>query len=49
MSRSSRALTILGLAAGIAAGALAGCFSERGATAPVEGECRFPIGEGLPG
>ncbi len=46
---SSRALAIVGMAAGLAGGVLAGCFSEREATAPVEGECRFPIGEGIPG
>jgi plastocyanin len=28
---------------------LAGCFSERGATAPIEGVCSFPVGEGVPG
>ena len=49
MSPSRRALIGLALAAGISAGALAGCFSGREATAPVEGECRFPIGDGLPG
>lgn len=31
------------------AGGLAGCFSERSATAVEEGECRFPVGEGIPG
>jgi plastocyanin len=40
---------MLGLAAVLAAGVLAACFSEREATAPLEGECRFPIGEGIPG
>ena len=46
---SSRALAIVGMAAGLAGGVLLGCFSERDATAPVEGECRFPIGEDIPG
>jgi plastocyanin len=45
----SRTITALGLAAGLAVAALAGCFSERGATAPVEGECRFPVGDDIPG
>jgi plastocyanin len=40
---------MLGLAAGLAAGVLAACFSERGTTAPAGGECRFPIGEDVPG
>ena len=30
-------------------GALAACFSERGSTGPQEGECRFPVGEDIPG
>lgn len=46
---SSRALAIVGMATGLAGGVLAGCFSERDATAPLEGECRFPIGEDIPG
>lgn len=34
----------------MAAGLVAGCFSQRDdATAPLEGECTFPIGEGVPG
>lgn len=28
---------------------LAGCFSEREATAPAEGVCTFPVDEGVPG
>jgi plastocyanin len=35
--------------AGLAGGALSACFSERGATAPAEGECRFPVGDDIPG
>jgi plastocyanin len=31
------------------AAVVAGCFSERGATAPAEGECSFPVGEDIPG
>jgi plastocyanin len=39
----------VGAAAALIAGAVVGCFSER-ATAPVaEGECRFPLGEDVPG
>jgi plastocyanin len=49
MSAYPRRLILLGLAAGFAAGGLAACFSERGATAPVEGECRLPLGETIPG
>jgi plastocyanin len=44
-----RALLALGGSIGLAAGALAGCFSERAATAPAEGVCSFPITEGVPG
>ncbi len=36
-------------AAALAAGALVGCFSERSATSVVDGECRFPAGEDVPG
>ena len=39
----------VGAAAALIAGAVVGCFSER-TTAPVaEGECRFPLGEDVPG
>jgi plastocyanin len=45
-----RALVALGVPLGLAAGALAGCFSEHNAaTAPAEGVCNFPVGEGVPG
>lgn len=44
-----RALLALGGSLGLAAGALAGCFSERAATAPIEGVCSLPVGEGVPG
>jgi plastocyanin len=39
----------LGVAVGLAATALSGCFSERSATAPVEGVCSIPVGGGVPG
>lgn len=45
----TRTLAITGLGAALTTAALTGCFSERDATAPVEGECRFPIGEDIPG
>jgi plastocyanin len=44
-----RALVMLGLAIGLSSAAVAGCFSEHAATAPVEGVCSFPVGEGVPG
>ena len=37
------------MAAGLTAGALASCFSQREATAPIEGVCSFPVEEGVPG
>ena len=43
------ALAALGVPLALAAGVLAGCFSEREATAPIEGVCSFPVGEGVPG
>jgi plastocyanin len=49
VSASSRALAALGLTAGLVAGVVAGCFSEREAAGPVEGECRFPLGDDIPG
>jgi plastocyanin len=45
-----RALVALGVPLGLAAGVLAGCFSEHNAaTAPVEGVCNFSVGAGVPG
>jgi plastocyanin len=44
-----RLLVLLGLAGGLAVGALAGCFSDRGESTAPTGECRFPIGPGIPG
>jgi plastocyanin len=49
MGMTCRALVTLGLTIGLTSAALAGCFSEREATAPVEGVCSFPVGEGVPG
>jgi plastocyanin len=49
MGISWRALGLLGLVLGLMSAALAGCFSERGATAPIEGVCSFPVGEDVPG
>ena len=49
MDSTWRALGILGLVLALAGAALAGCFSERGATAPVEGVCSFPLGDDVPG
>jgi plastocyanin len=37
------------MAAGAIAGALAGCFSDRQVTAPVEGVCSLPLDEGVAG
>ncbi len=39
----------LGMAAGLAAAGLAGCFSQHETTAAVEGVCSFPVEEGVPG
>jgi plastocyanin len=46
---ASRALAALGGTIGLAAGLLAGCFSQRETTAPLEGVCSLPLGEGVPG
>lgn len=40
---------ILAGAAALVAGGVAGCFSERTAAPVDEGECRFPVGEDVPG
>lgn len=37
------------MTAGLAGGALAGCFSQHETTAPVAGVCSLPVGEGVPG
>jgi plastocyanin len=44
-----RALATLGITLGLAAGALAGCFSEHEATTATEGVCSIDLGEGVPG
>jgi len=49
MRTPCRAYVALGVPLGLAAAVLAGCFSEREATAPIEGACSFPLGEGVPG
>ena len=49
----SRSRTRLGSAlvavAALLTGALLGCFSKHEATAPAEGACSLPLGEGVPG
>ncbi len=47
MSRLGVAL--VSAAAVLSAGAVLGCFSERTVAAVEEGECRFPVGENIPG
>ena len=50
MRRQIGWLAIAGLSAGIVAGTLAGCFSERDeGTGPVEGECTFPLNDEIVG
>ncbi len=44
-----RALAAWSVTLGLAAGALPGCFSKHEATAPAEGACSLPLGEGVPG
>jgi plastocyanin len=39
----------LGVALGVTSLVLSGCFSERSATAPVEGVCTLPVGGGVAG
>jgi plastocyanin len=40
---------VVAAAAALIAGGVAGCFSERTVAAVEEGECRFPVGEDVPG
>jgi plastocyanin len=47
--RPSQGIVALGMTISLVAGALVGCFSQREPTAPVEGVCSFPVGEGVPG
>jgi plastocyanin len=49
MDRLSRALAVLGVIVGLTTAGLGACFSGREATAPVEGVCSLPLGEGVPG
>jgi plastocyanin len=49
MGTRSRRLLALGVTVSLVLGVLAGCFSQREATAPAEGVCSFPLGEGVPG
>jgi plastocyanin len=50
MGTPSRGLVALGVAVSLTAGGLAACFSSHeAATAPGEGVCSFPLGEGVPG
>jgi plastocyanin len=49
MGTPGRGLAALGLTCCLVAAGVAGCFSEHEATAPVEGVCSFPLGEGVPG
>jgi plastocyanin len=50
MRIAMRAVAALAVAGGLAAGTLAGCFSEHdGSTAPTEGVCTFPAGGDVAG
>ena len=49
MAALERRLVLLSLSLAFATAVLASCFSERDAAGPVEGECRFPVGEDIPG
>jgi plastocyanin len=50
VTRPRGTATGLALAAALAAGAVAACFSERSdSTAPGTGECRFPLDDVIPG
>jgi plastocyanin len=44
-----RALAMLGMTLGLAAGILAGCFSEHEAPTTTEGTCSIELGEDIPG
>lgn len=49
MRRAGWSLSVA-VAGGLALGGLAaGCFSEHNPTAPVEGVCRLPVGDEVPG
>jgi plastocyanin len=49
MQRRGRLLSVLVAALALGTGALLGCFSKHEATAPTEGVCSLPLGEGVPG
>jgi plastocyanin len=49
MQTQTYAPVALMFAAGVAGSWLTGCFSDREATAPIEGVCTLPVGEGVPG
>ena len=44
-----RSVVALATAMWLGAGVLAACFSGRETTAPIEGVCSLPVGEGVPG
>lgn len=48
MSRRAWGVACL-LTSALAAAVVGACFSERSATGPVEGTCRLPVDEGVPG
>lgn len=47
--RVGRVVALIGTGFALSGGLLAGCFSEHEATAPLEGSCGLPLGEGIPG
>ena len=49
MRTRARLLSVLVAALALGTGALLGCFSKHEATAPTEGACSLPLGEGVPG
>ena len=49
MRTRSRLLWTLGATLALGTGTLIGCFSKHEATAPSEGVCSLPLGEGVPG
>jgi plastocyanin len=49
MRISRLGVAIVAWLVGTAASALAGCFSDRDATTPIEGVCNFPVDENIPG
>ncbi len=49
MRSRARLLSVLVAVLALGTGALLGCFSKHEATAPTEGTCTLPLGEGVPG